>query len=93
MSICQLLWHHVKYHYEYGPFDYFGNIHEHVPSIIVRKSKGKNKNKQKANNMGHKGPWNSMKKQGDSQKKGCCFFTFKQFYLNPSIGEVCYVTF
>jgi hypothetical protein len=34
--------------------------------ITVGKLKGKNKNKQEANNMGHKGPQNSMKKRGDS---------------------------
>jgi hypothetical protein len=42
-------------------------------------SKGKNKNKQEANNMGHKGPQNSMKKQGDSQKKGL-FFSFSSSF-------------
>jgi hypothetical protein len=44
-------------------------------------------------NQGHKGPQTSMKKRGNSHKKGCCSFIMKRFYLCPTFVEVCYATF
>ncbi len=81
----------LKYHL--NPTNCIGNMQGLMPNIKIGKLKWKNKNNQEAINEGHKGPQILMKSQGDGHKKGCCcFFTLKQFYLHPTVGEICYGT-
>jgi hypothetical protein len=62
------------------------------PNMASKKTKRKNKDNE-IPSQGHKGPQTSMKKWGDSQKKRCCSFTLKIFYLHPIVIEVSYATF
>jgi len=69
------------------------NMDQQIPlKPCSMKTKRKNKSNENTN-QGHKGPRTSMKKRGNSHKKGCCSFIIKMFYLCPTIVEVCYATF
>lgn len=69
-------------------------MHDPMPNIKMGKLKQKRKNNQEVINEGHKGFQISMKSQGDGHMKGCCcFFTLKELFLHPTVGEICYDTF
>jgi hypothetical protein len=44
-----------KYQWEYGPINYFVNMHGAMPNIMLGKSNEKNKNNHEITNKSHKG--------------------------------------
>lgn len=74
-----------KYHCEYGPIDFSRTIHTLEPNMRPMKSKRKNTSNETINQEHKLGPWISMKKWGDSHKKGgCCSLTIKEILPSPN---------